>query len=95
MVGLGGAVDTRDSHAEFAQRDIIRREELLNQLRETVLEADRTLAAFDQQKLLDRFTIQGRDVSALSAILRVDGHFSMHTGQIILLAKMLSKDTTE
>src|SRR5947209_8746749 len=88
VVGLGGATDTRDRDAEFAQRDVIPRDELLNRLRQTLREADETLAEFDAKRLLDPFTIQGLQVSALAAILHVVEHFSMHTGQIILIAKM-------
>jgi uncharacterized damage-inducible protein DinB len=91
VVGLGGAVDERDRDAEFAQRDVIRRDELLARLRETLREADQTLANFDDERLLDQFTIQGIETSALAAIMHVVEHFSMHTGQIILLAKMFTE----
>ena len=35
-------------------------------------------------------TIQGRETTVLAAIYHVVEHFSMHTGQIIMLAKMYS-----
>lgn len=88
VVGLGGATDTRDRDAEFAQQETIPRDELLDRLRETLQNADETLAHFDTENLLELFTIQGLQVSALAAILHVVEHFSMHTGQIILIAKM-------
>ena len=91
VVGLGGAPDTRDRDAEFAHRDAIPRDDLLAGLRYTLHEADQTLAHFDEARLLDRFTIQGLEVSALPAILHVVEHFSMHTGQIIMLAKMFTE----
>ena len=91
VVGLGGAEDQRDRAAEFAQRQVLPREELVDRLRQTLTEADHTLAAFDTERLLDRFTIQELNVSALEAIFHVVEHFSMHTGQIILLAKMFSE----
>lgn len=91
VVGLGEAEDKRDRDAEFAQRDVIPGEELLCRLRETLHEADQTLARFDDGRLLDQFTIQGLEVSALPAIMHVVEHFSMHTGQIILLAKMFAE----
>ena len=90
VVGLGGAVDERDRDAEFAQRDVIRRDELLARLRETLREADQTLANFNDERLLDQFTIQGTETTALAAIMHVVEHFSMHTGQIILLTKQLT-----
>jgi hypothetical protein len=39
---------------------------------------------------LERRTIQGKDVEVLEAIFHVTEHFSMHTGQIILLTKQLT-----
>ena len=90
VCGLGGADDLRDRDAEFGQRELIPRTELLAKLRLTVSEAVSTLARFDAERLLDRYTIQSNDVSALEAILHVVEHFSMHTGQIILLTKQLT-----
>jgi uncharacterized damage-inducible protein DinB len=89
IVGLGGARDQRDRDAEFAQREVIPGDELMHRLRETLHEVDATLATFDANRLLDRFTIQKSDVSALGAIFHVVEHFSMHTGQIIYVTKLL------
>ena len=89
--GLGGAADSRDRGAEFAQRDVISREELIEKLKQTLGDADAALGKFDAEKLLDLQSIQGCDVSALEAILHVVEHFSMHTGQIILMTKMLAE----
>src|SRR5258707_1360926 len=88
VCGLDDATDSRDRDAEFAQRDEIPRAELFDRLKRTVDEAVATLARLDPDKLLEKHRIQGLEVSALEAILHVVEHFSMHTGQIILLAKM-------
>src|SRR5256714_4234678 len=64
VVGLGGATDTRDRDAEFAQRDVISGEKPGDLLKRTVREADATLAAFDRDKLLDKYRIQGLEVPA-------------------------------
>jgi uncharacterized damage-inducible protein DinB len=90
VTGLGGAPDARDRDAEFAQREAIAREELLARLKNTLHEADAVLAKFDLARLLNPHEIQGLSVSALEAILHVVEHFSMHTGQIILLTKLLT-----
>src|SRR5256714_2331841 len=84
VCGVGGDTDSRDRDAEFAQRDVIAREELHSVLKRTLADVDATLAQFDANQLLERRTIQGLDVSILEAILHVVEHFSMHTGQIIL-----------
>ena len=90
VCGLGAASDGRDRDSEFAQREIISRDELLALLRQTIQDVVATLAAFDPERLLERKTIQGLDVTALEAILHVVEHFAMHTGQIILLTKMIA-----
>lgn len=90
VVGLGGSPDKRDRDAEFARREIIPRDELIQRLRQTLSEVDATLATFDSNRLTERFTIQKSDVSALAAIFHVVEHFSMHTGQIIMLTKMFA-----
>jgi len=90
VVGLGGATDTRDRDAEFAQRNAIPRDELIDRLKQTLHEADETLAALDPERLLEKIRIQGLEVSVLEAILHVVEHFSMHAGQIIYITKLLS-----
>jgi len=90
VCGIGGAADARDRDAEFAQREMIPRASLHSLLKSTLNEVDSTLAQCDTGKLLDRQTIQGTDVTALEAIFHVVEHFSMHTGQIILLTKLMT-----
>lgn len=90
VCGLSDASDARDRDSEFARREIIARDDLLTLLRQTLSDVDATLASFNADRLLERKTIQGLDVSALEAILHVVEHFSMHTGQIILLTKMMA-----
>ena len=87
--GLGGESDNRVRQSEFDERSLIPRAELLLRVGETVGAVDRVLAKFDPGRALDRHKIQGTEVTALEAIFHVTEHFSMHTGQIILLTKML------
>src|SRR5215217_7036689 len=89
---IGAQPHTRNRDAEFAQRDTIPRDELLTLLRSTLSEVETVLSALDPAILLDRRTIQGNDVDILEAIFHVTEHFSMHTGQIIMLTKMMTSD---
>jgi uncharacterized damage-inducible protein DinB len=88
--GLGGEKDARERDTEFKERSVIPREELLSRLGKTVADVDGVLARFDSSQLLTKYRIQGTESTALDAILHVTEHFSMHTGQIILLTKMLA-----
>jgi uncharacterized damage-inducible protein DinB len=89
--GVGAVADSRNRDAEFAQREVVPRAELQSLLKQTLNAVDATLREYDADRLLERRTIQGSDVSALEAILHVVEHFSMHTGQILMLTKMLTK----
>jgi len=90
VCGVGGAPDGRDRDAEFARRESIPRDELLQLLRSTIADVDSTLQNLDPAILVERRTIQSSDVDVLEAIFHVTEHFSMHTGQIIMLTKMLT-----
>ncbi len=84
---VGGAPDHRHRSAEFTARAGGDAESLFAALRGTLDEADTVIAALGADDLLSRRTIQGRDVSVLDAVYHVVEHFSLHTGQIILLTK--------
>ena len=88
VCGVGGAVSTRNRASEFAARDGLMKSELLSQLTASVLDADRVLASVSDSDLEKEVTIQGRETTILAAVYHVVEHFSMHTGQIIMLAKM-------
>lgn len=89
VCGIGGAVDERVRQQEFDERSLIPKAELLAKLRQTLAEVDEVLAGFDRARILEPRRIQGYDVSVLDAVFHVVEHFSMHTGQIILMTKML------
>ena len=90
VCGAGGAADLRDRDREFAERRPLPREELLARLRAVVAEADAALARLDPSTLLERRRVQGLDVTLLAAAFHAVEHFSTHTGQIVLLTKMLT-----
>jgi len=88
--GVGGKADVRDRPAEFAARGSVSKEVLLREVQETVREADETLENFKTDRLLEKRTIQGFDVTCFQAIFHVVEHFSGHVGQIIYITKMRS-----
>jgi len=92
VAGVGGAPDVRHRQEEFDATGGRSREELLTTLRAAVRDADATLARLTPDRLQDRLTIQGSDVTVFEAIYHVVEHFSMHTGQIIFVAKAQTGD---
>jgi len=85
--GVGGRDYARQRDQEFAARGGATARDLLDGLTTTVNTACDIIAAQTEASLLERRQIQGYDVSVLDAIYHVVEHFSMHTGQVILLAK--------
>jgi uncharacterized damage-inducible protein DinB len=85
--GVGGAPDIRDRQREFDHRTPLPVTTLIDRLEQTISDVDRVLASLTPADLHTRRLIQANDVSVLEAIYHVVEHFSMHTGQIILLAK--------
>lgn len=83
----GGRRLERDRQREFDERGPIPRAELLARLRATLAEVDEVLATLDPEALLERRTRDEDEVTVMWAIAHAVEHFSMHTGQIILLAK--------
>ena len=72
---------------------MIGRDELRSLLRSTLTEVESTLRQLKSQDpsvLLEQRTIQGSPVDILEAVFHVTEHFSMHTGQIIMLTKMMT-----
>lgn len=87
VAGVGGAPDVRKRQQEFDRRDPMPGAELKAHLRNAIEDVDATLARVTETQLLDPRLIQGYDTTVLGAIYHVVEHFSMHTGQILLLTK--------
>ncbi|MEP6729952.1 MAG: DinB family protein [bacterium] len=85
---VGGAPDHRQRAAEFAAMDGSDAATLFAALRATLDAADTVIGGLSADDLASRRTIQGRDVTVLDAVYHVVEHFSLHTGQIILLTKL-------
>jgi uncharacterized damage-inducible protein DinB len=86
----GGFHTPRDRQQEFDERKQIPRAELMSRLRRTLAEADEVLARLGAEALLEQRQARGEEVTVLLAVYHAVEHFSMHTGQIIMLAKMRS-----
>lgn len=88
--GVAGLPDHRQRDAEFDARGGISPAELSELLKSRVTEATEIIRAVPPARLTERIMPQGYDVTVLEAIAHVVEHFSQHTGQIILLTKMLT-----
>jgi hypothetical protein len=87
IAGVGGRTDVRDRDAEFAARDGRTKVELIDRLTACFLQANSLLADLSPSLLDEPRVIQGRSTTVFGAIYQVVEHASMHTGQIIQIAK--------
>jgi len=93
VTGIGGIEGTRDRASEFAMRDGPDAPTLLALLESAVRDADAVLAKLNPADIDREVTIQGRSTTVLAALYHVVEHFSMHTGQILVIVKMKSPGT--
>jgi hypothetical protein len=89
MHGVGGTPDVRVRDAEFSADGGMSGAELITLFESTMAEAKLVIAAVPAERMVERITPQGRDVSVLGAIYQVVGHVQQHVGQIILLTKQM------
>jgi len=90
LSGVGGEPYVRDRDAEFAARGGKEPAALKQLLRSTVDAAVAVIGSLPHERLAERVSIQGYDVTILEAIYHVAEHFSGHTGQIIFATKLLT-----
>lgn len=88
--GVGRAPDRRNRAHEFAAREGAGATELLAALDATLDDATTVLTALTEEQLLERRTIQGRQLVVVDAVLHVVEHFSYHVGQVVFVAKALT-----
>lgn len=85
--GMGGQPDRRRRQAEFEEQGPIPRTQLLEMLRNTMLEAEAVLDAITAEQLLAPVRVQGYDENGISVLVHVVEHFSWHTGQATYVVK--------
>jgi uncharacterized damage-inducible protein DinB len=90
MHGCGGSPDIRVRDQEFSAEGNMTAAQLVEHFNSTVREALAVINSLPPERLAERTTPQGRDVSVLEAIYQVVGHVQQHVGQIILLTKQMT-----
>lgn len=88
--GVGGEPDSRQRDREFSAKGGMVKEAIAKELRSTVETAASVIRSIDTHTLAAHRHIQGNDVTVLEAVYHVVEHFSMHTGQILYIAKLLT-----
>ena len=89
VAGLGGRAFERDRPAEFAQREPLSIEPIMQRLAVAVHDADALIAGLSDDALTRSYEIQNYRVTGLEAVYHVVEHFAFHTGQIITMTKAI------
>jgi Uncharacterized protein conserved in bacteria len=84
----GGSKHERNRQQEFDERKHVSKSELLDRMKRMLGEADAALAGLRPEDLLEKRQSRWGEVSVFYAVYHAVEHFSMHTGQILMLAKM-------
>ena len=90
--GIGAQTINRNRAEEFARQQGQDGRKLLDDLERVLEKADSVLAKLNADDLDRPLVIQARETTVLGAVYHVVEHFSMHTGQIILLTKIYAPD---
>jgi uncharacterized damage-inducible protein DinB len=86
---IGRQAIGRIREQEFDRREPLSPERLLADLRAGVADVDRRLAELSAETLLEKRTSHDEEVTVLWCVYHIVEHFSMHTGQILSMAKAL------
>ena len=86
---IGGQPIGRIRPQEFDRREPLSPDRLLADLRAAVADIDQRLAELSAETLLEKRTSQDEELTVLWCVYHIVEHFSMHTGQILSMAKAL------
>ena len=100
VLHLCGNLRQYTRHAILGDPDIRVRDEEFNAvcggaLREQVQavagDAASIIAGVSEERLMERITVQNREMTVLEAIFKTTEHFALHTGQILFATKLLTQ----
>jgi uncharacterized damage-inducible protein DinB len=81
--------DHRHRQAEFDERKVISKENLISKLLMTMAVAREIISTLPEKELLRVRPVQTFKESGLTILIHVTEHFSYHTGQIAYITKMI------
>jgi Protein of unknown function (DUF1572) len=87
--GVGGEQDVRRRQAEFDDRSMRSKKDLLAEFTQVLQRCDAVLAKTDPKNLLQRRRIQGFEVQLLEAIFNTVCHLKGHVQEIIHMTRQM------
>lgn len=95
LSGVLGEKESRIRSKEFVQNKELNQSDLIRVLDKLEKDLSLGLEKITEERIKRKVEIQGFSVTGFSALIHVIEHFSYHTGQITLLAKMYSGENTD
>ena len=89
LSGLGNIPDTGERDKEFSDTGVLSKKELFDKLKSVIEQAVSIMRQLTPNQLLQKRSVQGRDLTAIGIIIHVVEHYSYHTGQIIFWTKLM------
>ncbi len=93
LSGVGARPDTRDRPAEFSATAGHTRRQLVALLHEVVEQSCELIEQMPSERLGEKKTIQGDEVTLAYALVMAVSHLGLHVGQIQYIGKMLLSDS--
>lgn len=87
---LGGKPDERERDKEFSTNGGFSRDQLISKLKTTVKEVAGVIEGLSAGDAMVVRRVQGFEYTGIGITIHVTEHYSYHTGQIALLAKLFS-----
>lgn len=101
VLHLCGNLHQYTRHALLGESDIRQRDDEFNaesganlreRLSHTVADAAAIIAGLSAERLEEKVTVQGREMTVLEAVFKTTEHFSLHAGQIYYATKRLTAE---
>jgi uncharacterized damage-inducible protein DinB len=86
---LGDTEDIRERDKEFLAEGGLSKTDLMEKLKNVIAEATNVLVNVKKEKLLNKYSVQGFELTGIGIVIHVVEHYSYHTGQIAFYTKML------
>jgi uncharacterized damage-inducible protein DinB len=86
---IGSQPIGRIRQQEFDRREPLSPDRLLADLRAAIADVDRRLAELSAETLVEKRIARDEELTVLWCVYHIVEHFSMHTGQILSMAKAL------
>lgn len=92
---IGGIEYERNRPAEFSERRVVPKAELLAIFNETIAQAKQILDSFDTGRFIEPTAEPQYNPTVFNAIFNVSIHLATHAGQIVFITKMLKEGAVD